>query len=81
MFFIVLIFIPFVLLMVRGFAEWRYNPVVPFANPDTPFATAMLGGVVAAMWLYGGFEKMTVTGEEVGDPARAFPLAPAIAVL
>lgn len=78
--FTILIFIPFLLLTVMGFAEWRHNPVAPFANPDTPFKTALLNCVLLAMWLYGGFEKMTVAAEEVEDPARAFPMALAISV-
>ena len=37
-------------------------------------------GFLIAMWLYGGFEKLTVSAEEVENPARAFPIALAFAV-
>lgn len=74
------IFLPFVIMTVLGFAQWRYSPVVPFANPGETPAAAVFGGVLIAMWLYGGFEKMTVNAEEVEDPRRAFPVALLVAV-
>ena len=76
----VLIFIPFLLLTLFGLLKWRMSPFVPFIPPGKPLGLALSDGFLIAMWLYGGFEKMTVSAEEVEDPARAFPLALGIAV-
>lgn len=76
----VMIFIPFGIMTFMGLLRWQHNPVAPFVNPDQPFATAFFSGVLIAMWLYGGFERMTVNAEEVKNPVRAFPLALGIGV-
>src|SRR5262249_39957591 len=75
-----LVAVSFGALTILGVAQWRHNPLVPFTNPEAPLATAFLDAVLVAMWLYGGFEKVTVASEELEDPARALPMALAIAV-
>lgn len=75
-----LIFVPFGVMTVMGVSQWRVNPLQPLVNPDESFSAALVGGVLIAMWLYGGFEKLTVTAEEVESPTRAFPMALAIGV-
>jgi amino acid transporter len=76
----VLILLPFVALTALGLAEWRFDPFVPFRHPGKSLLAALADGFVIAMWLYGGFEKLTVSAEEVENPRRAFPIALAIAV-
>jgi amino acid transporter len=76
----VLIFLPFLVMSVLGFAHWRFHPFVPFVNPDKGLVSAFGGSLFIAIWLYAGFEKLTVSAEEVEDPSRAFPIALAIAV-
>jgi amino acid transporter len=76
----VLIFIPFIVLTGLGLAQWQHNPAQPFVNPDVSLAQALPGSLLVAMWLYGGFEKLTVTAGEIESPRRAFPLALAFAV-
>jgi amino acid transporter len=76
----ILIFLPFLGLTVLGLAQWHVNPFVPFAHPEKSLLGAMGDGFLIAMWLYGGFEKLTVSAEEVENPARAFPIALAFAV-
>ena len=78
--FTILIFIPFLVMTVWGLARWTYSPFVPFAHPDKTLGVALFDGFLIAMWLYGGFEKLTVNAEEVENPRRAFPLALGIAV-
>jgi amino acid transporter len=80
MVFTIAILIPFAVLTVIGFAAWRHSPVTPFVNPDRSLPAALLGGLMIAMWLYGGFEKMTVAAAEIEAPSRTFPRALAIAV-
>ena len=78
--FTILIFIPFLVMTVLGLAQWRFSPFTPFAHPDKTLGVALFDGFLIAMWLYGGFEKLTVNAAEVENPRRAFPLALGIAV-
>ena len=78
--FTILIFIPFLVMTAMGLLQWRYSPFVPFAHPGKPLAGALFDGFLIAMWLYGGFEKMSVNAEEVENPSRAFPVALGFAV-
>jgi len=76
----VLIFVPFVGLTVAGILHLRFNPLVPFVPPGRAALGAFLGGLAFGIWLYSGWEKLTVNAEEVEDPRRSFPLALAWAV-
>ena len=76
----VLILLPFVGLTLLGLLKWRFNPFVPFLHPQKSLLAALGDGFVIAMWVYGGFEKLTVSAEEVENPRRAFPIALAVAV-
>lgn len=78
--FTILIFVPFLVMTGMGLLQWRFSPFVPFAHPGKPIGLALFDGFLIAMWLYGGFEKMSVNAEEVENPSRAFPLALGIAV-
>ncbi len=80
MIFTALIFVPFAVLTVLGFLQWRYSPLTPFAHPEQPVGMSLVNGVLIAMWLYGGFEKLTVNAEEIENPVRAFPIALGIGV-
>lgn len=78
--FTLLIFVPFGVMTAMGLWHWSYSPFVPFAHPEKPLGLALFDGFLIAMWLYGGFEKLTVNAAEVKDPARSFPRALAMAV-
>jgi amino acid transporter len=75
-----LIFLPFLLMTLLGLWHWRFDPLSPFVHPDKTTAAAFGDCLFLALWLYGGFEKMTVSAEEVENPRRAIPLALAFAV-
>ena len=76
----VIIFLPFLAMSVLGLMQWRYNPLLPFAPPGMSWLTAFGGGLMIAVWLYSGYEKLTTNAEEIENPSRAFPRALAIAV-
>jgi amino acid transporter len=78
--FAIVVLFPFALMTALALAHWEHNPVAPFANPGQPLRTSLLGAVLIAMWLYGGFEKMTVNAEEIEQSPRAFPIALGIAL-
>jgi len=75
-----LIFLPFLGLSAGGLLQWAHPAFVPFAHPDKTFAAALTDGLMIALWLYGGYEKLTPNAEEVENPSRAFPIALAIAM-
>jgi amino acid transporter len=75
-----LIFLPFLAMMVLGVIGWRFDPFAPFLAPGKSAGAAFLQGLLIAIWLYSGFEKLTVNAEEVENPSRSFPLALACAV-
>jgi len=76
----VLIFLPFLALTAMGVLQWKFDPFSPFVAPGKAAGAAFLEGLGIAIWLYSGFEKLTVNAEEVEDPSRSFPLALAWAV-
>ncbi len=76
----ILIFLPFLALTLLGVLHWQFNPLSPFVNPDRSTVAAFGGGLMIAIWLYSGYEKLTTNAAEVERPSRAFPIALAIAV-
>jgi amino acid transporter len=78
--FTVFIFIPFFLMSALGLAHARFNPFVPFLNPDKTFATAVSSSLAIGIWLYAGYEKLSTAAAEVDEPARAFPISLAVAL-
>jgi amino acid transporter len=76
----ILIFLPFLAMTVFGLAQWRFDPLTPFAHAGKSLPVAFGDGLMIAIWLYAGFEKMSVSAEEVENPSRAFPIALAFSV-
>ncbi|HVQ29501.1 MAG TPA: APC family permease [Vicinamibacteria bacterium] len=76
----VLIFLPFLGLTFAGLQQWRFDPLVPFVHPDKTPLAAFLASSGIAIWLFSGWEKLTVNAAEVENPRRAFPVALAWAV-
>jgi amino acid transporter len=72
--------VPFALLTVLGLAQWRGSPWLPFAAPGKPLSSAFGSGLMLAVWLYSGYDKLSTTAEEVEDPQRNFPRALGLAV-
>ena len=56
------------------------DPLVPFVHPDKTPLAAFLASSGVAIWLFSGWEKLTVNAAEVENPRRAFPVALAWAV-
>jgi amino acid transporter len=75
-----LVFLPFLFMTVGGLLRWRFNPMVPFAHPDKGVAGGALAGLMIAIWLFSGYEKLTPNAGEVENPSRAFPIALAFTV-
>jgi amino acid transporter len=76
----ILIFLPFLAMTFLGILRWRFNPVVPFVNPERGALMSFSNSLLLAVWLYSGYEKLTTNAGEVEAPSRAFPIALAFAV-
>jgi amino acid transporter len=70
----VLLLLPFVVLIVLGFAHWNFNPVKPFIAPGKGLADFGVA-VYTSIWLYSGYEKLSSAAEEVENPQKIFPPA------
>src|SRR5262245_30385684 len=75
-----IIFLPFLFMAVCGLLPWQYNPVTPFLPPGAGLASALGQGLMIALWLFSGYEKLTPNAGEVENASRAFPIALAISL-
>lgn len=75
-----LILAPTVIMTVLALIHGNHDPFVPFAHLDKPFGGAVGGGLLIALYFFGGFEKLTLNAGEVQNPRRAFALALAVVV-
>lgn len=71
----VIVFIPFVLLAVLGFAQWKVNPF----HPILLSGNSLIGGVGVALgvgiWMYSGFESLSTMAGEMKRPQHVIPRA------
>ena len=71
----VIVFIPFVLLAVIGFANWEANPFGTILLPGN----SLIGGVGVALsigiWMYSGFESLSTMAGEIEKPQKVIPRA------
>lgn len=80
MYLTVVLLLPFLIMTVLGLVHWHFNPFTPFVAPGKPPMAAFGSGLMLAVWLYSGYDKLSTSAEEVENPQRNFPLALAIAV-
>jgi amino acid transporter len=69
---------PLVWLMGAALFYFRYNPLVPFAAPQTTPGELIGTGLALSMWLYSGYYEVSTAAEEVENPKRLIPLAIAV---
>jgi amino acid transporter len=76
----IILLLPFVVLIGIGLSHWQVNPFVPLTHPEKRTLTAFGEAMMIGVWLYSGYDKITVSAEEVENPSRNFPRAFGIAV-
>jgi amino acid transporter len=76
----VLLLLPFVFLAALGSLRLEHNPFSPFLAPGKELGLAFSSGIMVAIWLYSGWDKMSTAIEEVDNPQRNYPLALLICV-
>lgn len=75
-----IVMVPFVALVIVGFAKGTGNPISPFLPPGTSIFAATNLGLAIMMWMYSGYESMSTLAAEVENPQRLIPRAIMIAV-
>lgn len=58
----------FAVVAVVGFANWNYNPVVPFMPPESSLVDSLGGSICIAVWMYCGYETMANVAGEIENP-------------
>lgn len=58
----------FAVVAVVGFANWQYNPVVPFMPAESGVIDSLGGSICIAVWMYCGYETMANVAGEIEDP-------------
>ena len=74
------IFLPFLFMAIGGLLQWQHNPMTPMIPPGASLPSALGSGLMIALWLYSGYEKLTPNAGEIENPSRAFPIALACAL-
>ncbi|MGZ3698908.1 MAG: APC family permease, partial [Bdellovibrionota bacterium] len=76
----VALLLPFVVITVLGLLHWHSNPIVPFVNPQKSGIAAFGESLMLGVWLFSGYDKITVSAGEIQNPSRTLPLAFMIAI-
>jgi len=73
----VAVVIVFALVAVVGFTNFQHNPFVPFINPEYAEAPVMAFGATLGigLWMYSGYDEISLVGGEVKDAHRVIPKA------
>jgi amino acid transporter len=58
----------FSVVAVVGFANWHFNPVMPFTPPETSLLDSLGGSICIAIWMYCGYETMANVAGEIENP-------------
>ncbi len=69
----IIILTPFVVMTVLGFANWHGVPWQPFAYPGQSVLTSIGYALAVGMWMYSGYDSMSVLAGEVEEPRRVIP--------
>jgi amino acid transporter len=74
------IFLPVLVLIAVGLAQWHHNPFVPLIPAGRPPFSVFGAGLALGLWLYSGYEQLSTVAEEVDNPQRSYPRALALVV-
>jgi len=69
----IIILVPFVAITVIGFAKWHGVPWEPFSYPGQGLWTSIGYALAVGMWMYSGYDSMSVLAGEVEEPRRVIP--------
>jgi len=69
----IIILVPFAAMTVIGFAKWHGVPWEPFSFPGQGIWTSIGYALAVGMWMYSGYDSMSVLAGEVENPRRLIP--------
>ena len=69
------VFIPFIALVIVGLARGHTNPFVPFSVPGQSIFTSAGAGLAVLMWMFSGYESMSMVAGEIEQPQKLIPKA------
>ena len=76
----VVVMVPFIGLVIWGYAKGTGSAIHPFLPSGTGFFSATNLGLAIMMWMYSGYESMSTIAAEVENPQRLIPRAIMVAV-
>ena len=77
----VAIILAFAAVAVVGLMNWRQSPITPFmADPEDGMFSSFGAGLGVALWMYCGFEQISMMSGEIQDAHRMIPKALMIAI-
>jgi amino acid transporter len=74
-----LVIVAFGLVAVVGFANWQFNPMIPFIPEGQTLLESIGYGIAIGLWMYSGYESMSTVAGEVTNP-QVIPKATLITV-
>jgi amino acid transporter len=67
-FFSVIILVAFALVVIVGFANWNYNPMVPFVPEGASVVDSIGVSVCITVWMYCGYDCISSMAGEMDNP-------------
>ena len=71
----ILIMIAFAAVAVVGFMNWSQNPFEPFVPADVEIFEGLGTGLAIGIWMYSGFDELSVFGGEIENSHKIIPKA------
>ena len=71
----IMIIAMFAFVAIVGFANWNQSPVEPFVPEDVGVLEGLGAGLAIGIWMYSGFDEMSVLAGEVKNAHKIIPKA------
>lgn len=72
----IFIILTFAVVAVVGFLHWNTNPMVPFMSGEYDSMLQNIGaGLAIGIWMYSGFDELSVLAGEIKDAHKVIPKA------
>ena len=71
----IIIILAFAVVAVVGFMNWNQNPMDPFVPDDVGVLEGIGAGLAIGIWMYSGFDEMSLLAGEIEGANRVIPKA------
>jgi amino acid transporter len=71
----IIVFVPFIAFIVLGAVKAQTNPFETILPQGTGLWAAASGGLAVLMWMYSGYESMSMVAGEIENPQKLIPRA------